>query len=160
MTIAVRRLGLDDWLLWRDVRLAALADAPEAFGSSLAKEQAYTEADWRASMHPARGLKAAATTPDGTAGVIGVWIPDNRDPEVYSMWVHPHSRGTGLGDRLIAEAVAWAREQQLKTLELWVVDGNPAADKLYTRNGFERTGETQPHPSAPGRSEYLMRKVL
>ncbi|MEV6925276.1 hypothetical protein AB0M46_12345 [Dactylosporangium sp. NPDC051485] len=31
MTIAVRRLGPEDWQEWHDVRLAALAGAPEAY---------------------------------------------------------------------------------------------------------------------------------
>jgi ribosomal protein S18 acetylase RimI-like enzyme len=45
--IVVRSLAADDWQQARAARLAALADAPYAFSSSLAKEQAYGEELWR-----------------------------------------------------------------------------------------------------------------
>jgi hypothetical protein len=43
----VRPVGPDDWALLKHVRLTALADAPEAFYSTLVKEEHRTEAEWR-----------------------------------------------------------------------------------------------------------------
>jgi ribosomal protein S18 acetylase RimI-like enzyme len=158
--VDVRQLGPDDWELWRDARLAALADSPSAFASTLEREQAYTEQRWREWLAPDRGLKALAGADGGVAGIVGVWVPEDRDGagELFSMWVHPSWRGRGTGDRLVAEALAWARRQELKALDLWVVGDNAAAERFYTRHGFRRTGESQPYPPDPSVTEYVMRR--
>jgi hypothetical protein len=43
----VRTVAADDWQLWRDVRLKALADAPEAFGATLAEWETANKKRWR-----------------------------------------------------------------------------------------------------------------
>jgi RimJ/RimL family protein N-acetyltransferase len=50
----------------------------------------------------------------------------------------------------------WARDRGLSRLYLWVTDTNRAARTLYERSGFKATGERQPLPSDPARSEIEM----
>ena len=45
--ITVRELGPDDWETWRDLRLAALAEAPDAFHSRLTDWLGAGEREWR-----------------------------------------------------------------------------------------------------------------
>jgi ribosomal protein S18 acetylase RimI-like enzyme len=43
---------------------------------------------------------------------------------------------------------------------LWVLDGNEAARRLYVTLGFTSTGERQPLPACPSRTEERMSKLL
>lgn len=154
----IRRLTGEDWALFRKVRLEALAEAPEAFASSLEVESAFTEERWRDWMRPERGIKAVALSAETVVGLVGGWLPEDRDGavELYSMWVSPHARGTGVGALLIEEVIAWAGEEGHPKVELWVADGNDPAERLYARTGFLMTGEIQPHPNNPDLHERLM----
>jgi len=45
--VELQDIGPDDWKLWRELKLAALAEAPYAFGSQLADWAAAPEDRWR-----------------------------------------------------------------------------------------------------------------
>jgi GNAT superfamily N-acetyltransferase len=159
MPPTLRRLEPGDWRTWRDVRLAALSDSPRAFASSLTKEQSYAESEWRDWLAPARGLKAVV---EGGAGLVGAWVPGDRHPavELYSMWVDPRWRGRGVGDLLVQEVLTWGDENGHPRVDLWVAEGNGAAERLYERHGFRMTGERQPHPGYAGVLERVMTREL
>src|SRR5882672_6858237 len=50
---SIRRLTRDEWREYRELRLRALADSPDAFTTTLAQAQARDDADW--SSQVARG---------------------------------------------------------------------------------------------------------
>ena len=56
--ITVRVLGEADWQRYREVRLAALKDSPDAFVSTYEEEADYDEAHWRERMTNAQRLLA------------------------------------------------------------------------------------------------------
>ncbi|MET0693740.1 MAG: GNAT family N-acetyltransferase, partial [Propionibacteriaceae bacterium] len=47
MPLQIRRTHGEDWAAMKSIRLQALAEAPAAFGSTLEREQAFTEQTWR-----------------------------------------------------------------------------------------------------------------
>jgi GNAT superfamily N-acetyltransferase len=51
----------------------------------------------------------------------------------------PEARGTGLGKRLLNEALAYARERGFRHLYLWTFAGLDDALRLYERAGFRIT---------------------
>lgn len=134
--IVLRALTLDDWEQWRDLRLASLADAPEAFHSRLADWVGASEAQWRERLDtPGRHLVADL---DGRpAGMVCGMPPDAVGvSDLLSLWVAPFARGRGVGDALVGAVVEWAGELGAHRVALHVVVGNHAASGLYLRNGF------------------------
>ena len=147
----VRRLGTDDWEISRQVRLTALAEAPYAFMSTLAREQRFDEQVWRqrlssptaATFHawvdgtPAGTATGKIDDPDDEFAVPGSW-------QLVGMWVDPRARGSGVADRLIEAVAGYAREHGASCVTLWVTEVNARAKAFYQRIGFAPTGARQP----------------
>lgn len=75
-----------------------------------------------------------------------------------AMWVDPRFRRVGVGDLLVRTVLEWARAEGYSWMFLWVTAVNPNAERLYARNGFERTGASQ--DVRPGELEFEMSKSL
>jgi len=152
----VREVDEDEWELLRDVRLAALRDAPEVFGSTYAREAPFTEEQWRGRLGSGGRVTFFADSGDVVpAGLAGVYVKGGA-AHLVSMWVRPSARGLGAGQALIAAAADWAKARGCDTLYLWVTEANTAARRLYGRSGFTATGERQPLPSDPSVPELQM----
>ncbi|MQA23963.1 MAG: GNAT family N-acetyltransferase [Micromonosporaceae bacterium] len=159
--VAVRRVGPDEWRSWREVRLAALTDTPEAFSSTLERELTFDEPTWRQRLDPATGVRVLAVVDEAFAGLVGTYLPEDApDPELVSMWIRPASRGAGAAGALVAEVLDWARERRHERVKLWVVEDNEPARRLYQRHGFVSTGEFMPYPHHPCLREERMVRAL
>ena len=143
--ITLRTLTPEDWRAWRELRLAALAEAPAAFSSTLAEWQGPgdTEARWRARLsNVALNLIASLDArPAGMTSGVQAGVPG--DVELISMWVQPWARGRGVGDALVAAVCAWAAAQGAARVVLRAYDDNAAALALYRRQGFQATGTVE-----------------
>lgn len=169
--IELRVLGPDDWPAWRELRLAALTEAPLAFGATLAQWQGDSDRGGQFETSPARCPPQAGNRTDGrgfelasrearwrqrlaVGGSHNVLAAIDGRPvgmaaglrsdgrfELVSLWVSPTARGRGVGDRLVAEIARWAAGRNAERLYLSVMPDNLAAIALYARNGFADTGE-------------------
>src|SRR5699024_5249085 len=100
-------LAPDDWPIWRELRLRALEDAPEAFASTLAEVlERDTEEHWRAGV--TAPMVPFVAELDGAPAAMGrlMWPEDHDAPvELISVWVAPEHRGRGVGGALVTAAV-------------------------------------------------------
>jgi GNAT superfamily N-acetyltransferase len=149
--VEIRRAVPDDWPNVRGVRLRALRDTPDAFGSTFEEESGHDESAWRAWATGWDGADAqalfAAVEADAWLGIaLGVrWGADAEIANLYAMWVEPGSRRLGAGRELVEAVVGWAHDLPgVRRVHLAATVTNPDAIAFYERCGFADTGERTP----------------
>jgi GNAT superfamily N-acetyltransferase len=172
--IVVRRLEPADWPALRAVRLAALADAPEAFASTLERELGYSDERWQewlgSTVATFGAFMAGEELGPSEARIVGMAAarvrPRPGQPDDYcewrlmSVWLSPGLRGTGTATRLVDAVREQARQSGADVLSLWVTDGNERARAFYGRLGFEPTGRHQLVPEQPDHWETELAQPL
>ncbi|WP_101523977.1 GNAT family N-acetyltransferase [Nocardioides houyundeii] len=125
--VLVTRIAPQGWKRLRDVRLAALAESPEMFGSSLAREQGFDEAEWR--RRAARPATFLACRDGLDVGIAGAYELDG-DWRLAGMWIAPSVRGTGVVEALVDACESVVREAGATTVALGVMADNSRAGTL------------------------------
>ena len=149
--MVVEELHEDQWLRYRDIRLAALENDGHAFGGNLESERLFTESEWRSK---ARQYIALVAIIDGKD--IGMMTVENLSGDfgatcwVGSCWVDSNFRQHGALRSLFEylDAHAAAKDWTTQGLGVWV-DNEPAI-KAYERLGFKQVGEKQESTRKPG----------
>ncbi|MFE3454095.1 GNAT family N-acetyltransferase [Nonomuraea sp. NPDC059194] len=158
----IEPLGTHETDRLRAIRLRALAEAPDAFGSSYAKDAAHPKEKWAERLSNPDSVWFVAVGEGQDAGLVCGLEERPGHVHLLSMWVAPEARGTGLAGRLVDEVVAWARARQAQEIGLWAVDANAAARALYARKGFVPSGKVMALPSNPAlmESHYVLSLVF
>jgi ribosomal protein S18 acetylase RimI-like enzyme len=143
--ISVRLLDEEEWSEYRDVRLRALTESPEAFVASAEEESDFPEETWRARMKRSRRLLAERE--GDVVGVVSVGSerqPEEGVGELFGLWVAPEQRGAGVARRLLEAAAQQARQDDLRHLVYWVGTDNGRAVAFASSFGFRPTDSRRP----------------
>lgn len=143
----------EDWQRVRRLRLAALRDSPDAFGSTFEDEVQRPPVWWIDRLQSSGSTTfIAVESDDAGMAVLG---PFRSPPDcgVFAVWVAPAHRGLGVGDALMKAVIEQAMSRGVGRLVLDVGRHNLAAQKLYFRHGFSFTGRESALP--PPRSHIL-----
>lgn len=148
--IDIRQIQVSEWQKYRDVRLRALRDAPDAFGSTYAIESAKTDAAWQHQIETALSSHSDyplfALIQEDVCGLVWCKLsaaePDTA--HIYQMWVDPAVRGSGAGHALLDCAVMWARKKAVHRVCLGVTLAQSPAMRLYQKYGFLPIGQLEP----------------
>lgn len=155
-------LAIADWRVFREIRLFALSESPDAFLATYKEESAYDDSGWQTEF--GRGdwyagmVKTAAG--DELVSIAGI----TREPGTPAhqcflefVWVAPEFRRQGVAFDMISAILERLRLAAVRTVFLWVIDGNGGAMRLYTRLGFVSCDHRQPLDEHSGRTEELLR---
>jgi RimJ/RimL family protein N-acetyltransferase len=151
----------EEWIVLRDMRLAALRESPGAFLSAHSDESVFEEQKWRAEFE--RGEWTIEIRNDKPIALVGVTREQSTPPDecyLEYMWVSPGFRRCGVATNLIKTVLRRLLNRGFVTIWLWVLDGNEPARHLYEKCGFTSTGLTQRPHRSPSRSEELMRLIF
>jgi GNAT superfamily N-acetyltransferase len=148
--IRFEQLGPDEGTRLRAIRLRALQDAPDAFGTTF--EQAFAHSDDVWAKQVVELPTFVIVYEDDGRDVAMVRCARDQDKTdtawLISMWVAPEIRRAGAGGVLVDLVVAWAHENGISRLVLDVADLNRPAIALYESKGFAPNGKigTMPPP--------------
>lgn len=150
---------IDDITIDHEVRAGELGDIVAQHGRLYREEYGL---DWRFEAYVAKGVGEAALVTGEL--VPRFWIVRHRDQFVGSAAVcrpeadlaqfrwfllDPILRGHGIGQRLMTDAVAYARGVGCTRMVLWTIDALAAAATLYRRHGFLETAREPGTPWGP-----------
>ena len=150
--ITVRLLGDDEWQSYREVRLAALRDAPEAFVATFEEEDAFDEAYWRERMVRAHRIVAERDGESEAVGVVSLGLHED-DPgtgEVFGLWTAPTVRGERVARGLVSAAAEQSTADGCRLLYFWVGSDNASAVGFASSFGFRPTATRRPVRVAEG----------
>ena len=164
MEYRIFRAQPTNWQQVRSVRLRALADSPDAFGSTLTEEQQLTDDKWLIRSKNINVAQFLAIAPRGheLGMAVGALYNDQAQTAgLFSMWVAPEARKCGVGLALVQAVIEWAQTEGYCRILLEVGDTNTPAIRLYQACGFTPTGRTGTLP--PPRhhiGEHEMERIL
>jgi len=127
----------EDWLAFQNLRLGALQEHPEAFGSSYEEESIMSAESFK------EGYKKCdifgVFIEHALVGCAGFFVQSplkmRHRGVLFSMYVAPIHRNKGIGNLLVKTVIDHSKNYVLQ-LHATVVTSNQLALNLYERNGF------------------------
>ena len=160
----IRAIAPAEWHSYRDLRLRALKDAPDAFGTRHADAINHADDYWQGRLSNLSTDRDLPLFADYCGKLTGLAWGKIEKPEslghLFQMWVAPDCRGHGIGRMLVNSVVEWARSKGARTLLWSVACGNTPARRLYESAGFGPIGRPQPMRTDSERLEQPMIRDL
>jgi len=136
----IRRLNASDAKAYQEIRLKALKNHPEAYGSSFEEESAFSIEVFEQRLSNPENLTWGAFFDEHLSGVVTLMTSTRKktmhNASIVAMYVDDIYRHQGVGSFLLKQAITQAKSKSILNLYLTVTTTNQAAKKLYTSHGF------------------------
>jgi ribosomal protein S18 acetylase RimI-like enzyme len=153
----IRRLIPSDAPAFRQLRLRALREHPEAFTSSHEEDEKLALTVTAERLQPGSAVRFwGAFDGDRLLGMVGLEreqrAKNRHKATVVGMYVAPEAAGRGIGAALLDRLMSEARSSGVELLVLTVTQDNRTATALYERAGFHSFGVEPDAIRVDGRS--------
>src|SRR2546423_3535269 len=144
----IRSIIEDDLAGFKALRLEALRNHPEAFGTDYEESQREPESVWVDRIRSAvegetQRIFLADAGEQGLAGMLGIYrsygVKNYHAGNIWGVYIRPQFRGQHLCEKLMHEAIARSAEKQLPIVRLSATT-SAAAIRCYARCGFRVYG--------------------
>jgi ribosomal protein S18 acetylase RimI-like enzyme len=151
-----------DWKLYKDIRLEALENVPQAFGQSYTDAANQPDSHWQDILSQENRFFVLTEENGIVVSVAGTKQITDDTWFVIAVYTRPAFRGKGIAKETIQEVLNELQKRGIKKAELSVNVDQEAAIALYKGLGFSitRTAADQKMGDGSLHDEYVMEKVL
>jgi ribosomal protein S18 acetylase RimI-like enzyme len=154
----IRMLSAEDAAIFRELRLFAMRESPDSFGSTYERDVARPLEDFAERMRPREDGSAAFgyfTENQALIGLIGFAREsspkEQHKGDIWGMYVRPEHRRRQIGIQLLETVLSHVRQiPGMRQVKLTVTSSNRAAQDLYARVGFVCYGIEKDSLTRPG----------
>ena len=137
----IKKLLKKRWKDYKKLRLDALRNEPQAFGSSYEEEVKLTKTEWTKRIDNA----LFAVINDKPVGMIVYFFNTKQKTShiahIFGFYVAKQHRRLGIGSKLFETAISTIkRNRHIRKIQLMVNPRQIAAIKIYEIQGFVKTG--------------------
>lgn len=141
-SLEIRRLNPEDAVIYKALRLEALQNHPEAFGSDYDAEKDRPVDQYAMRFQSEQAATFGAFHEGELVGVVTIVCSDpvkmRHRANLFAMYVTPRARKQQVGRQLVEEALRTLKQHPvIEQVHLSVVRTNEAAKALYRSLGFE-----------------------
>lgn len=160
-------MSAGDWKIYKELRLEALAQNPEAFGDSCEEAFRLSDEEWKKELENPKSYLLVAKDGDAEFAMVAAYQEDNVKMQhmayVWGVYVRKTHRRQGFGQKLMEALIAeLVKNKEIEKIDLNVNASQISAVSLYQKLGFEIAGTLHKELKVDGKyyDEYLMEKFL
>ena len=144
----IKKLPMDNWHEYKELRLQSLKNNSTAFEDSYEKEKSLPDIEWKKRLqetHNNKNWLIFAKINYKLVGIVGATQLEidkqNNSATLYQVYLDPHYRKQKIADKLLNSLIKTLQSNKINNVHLFVSQTQTGAIKLYQRCGFSITGK-------------------